>query len=118
MADHQLHHLKTCTKCNSSLAVEQFPRDKSRTDGRFPWCKSCKSEESKKAYKADPQPAKLRAARHREKNPDAMKAWRASNRGHIKTYNASWYWSRREAEREREKLWRARNPEYAARYYA
>lgn len=32
-----------CSKCGSDKPVDAFARDASRTSGRFPWCRECKS---------------------------------------------------------------------------
>lgn len=33
--------LKHCSKCKSAHPLDNFNRDRSRNDGRFPWCKPC-----------------------------------------------------------------------------
>lgn len=43
--------MKTCIKCNISQDFESFHRDKSRSDGIYPVCKSCKKEKAKVYYK-------------------------------------------------------------------
>lgn len=37
------HVTKTCVKCNEPKSVTEFHRDAGRADGRFPWCKACRS---------------------------------------------------------------------------
>jgi hypothetical protein len=36
--------MKRCTKCGQGKPVEQFNRDRTRPDGRFPWCRACKAK--------------------------------------------------------------------------
>lgn len=109
---------KTCTKCGAEKPHAYFPKDKTRQDGRFPWCRSCKSDAAKSLHRKNPEQARLRAARRREQKPEAMKDWRAANQDRIRAYNVDWYWSRRDEERERETRWRRDNPHYCAEYYA
>jgi hypothetical protein len=39
MADE--HDTKRCGRCNEEKPVDEFPGDKRRIDGRYPWCKPC-----------------------------------------------------------------------------
>ena len=38
---------KVCTKCRRELPLSEFTKNKSRSDGRQCWCKSCRSELNK-----------------------------------------------------------------------
>lgn len=35
---------KTCTKCNQEKSIDEFVRDSTRPDGRYPHCKSCRRD--------------------------------------------------------------------------
>lgn len=45
--------VKTCTKCGATKPVEAFPRDKTRKDGRHPWCKDHRPPPPDPVKKAD-----------------------------------------------------------------
>lgn len=36
--------MKTCRKCNESKGLSQFANQKSREDGKYPYCKPCERE--------------------------------------------------------------------------
>jgi hypothetical protein len=36
---------KTCTKCNETMDIEQFYRDKQKSDKRSSWCCECKRQD-------------------------------------------------------------------------
>ena len=46
--------MKTCPKCGETKPLDAFSKNKSRRDGRDCWCRSCKADGKKKAYKTDP----------------------------------------------------------------
>lgn len=116
MADAEIAQFKACTKCSESKPLEDFSRDATRTDGRFPWCRTCKSSAAKAAYAQNPEPTKERAARHRQQRPEMMRQWREANGDRIKAYSARWYAENREAERERYARFMAENPDYKREY--
>ncbi len=41
---------RRCKRCKKVKAVQNFSRDSSRPDGRFPWCKFCQSESTRTEY--------------------------------------------------------------------
>ena len=41
---------KICSHCNVSKDVSEFPKDKSRKDGFFSWCKDCFNKDKKEKY--------------------------------------------------------------------
>lgn len=98
MADQPLPDLKTCTKCCERKPPEEFSRDKSRGDGRFPWCKSCKRASSKAQYQADPEAHRQRSAKSRAERPQVMREWREKNRSKIRAYNVRYYADDRDAQ--------------------
>ena len=71
---------KTCTKCGCESPEDNFHRDKSRSDGRAPWCKVCVKANSKRCYDARPREDRLRVKR----------AWQSRNRDHVNSYNNRW----------------------------
>jgi len=46
---------KVCRSCGASKPAVDFSHDKSRRDGRYPYCKECKREQSKHFYRAKPE---------------------------------------------------------------
>jgi NAD-dependent SIR2 family protein deacetylase len=92
---------KTCLRCEQSLPLERFHRDKNRKDGRYPYCRSCHGAQVKartaspawKAHKKEYDRARYLANREAVivygkaaylKNPERVKerarAWVANNR--------------------------------------
>lgn len=47
--------MKECTKCLLTLPEEDFPKEKSRKDGLYPWCRKCLSSHRKERYKKRPR---------------------------------------------------------------
>jgi hypothetical protein len=71
--------LKTCNKCNSSLPLTLFNKERKNKDGLSYWCKTCSND-----YKMN----------WNKSNPDYMSKYRLVNRIKIsevvKTYKKSW----------------------------
>lgn len=42
---------KCCSKCKVEKLVSEFPSDKSRKDGLFPWCQECRRADRRARYK-------------------------------------------------------------------
>jgi hypothetical protein len=64
---------KTCRKCGQSLPVAAFRRDKSRPDGRHPYCRECKNAEDAARYRADPDAAYRRGRRYYLEHADQVR---------------------------------------------
>lgn len=47
--------MKKCSKCFLSLPFTDFPKEKSRKDGHYPWCKKCLSSHRKARYVQRPR---------------------------------------------------------------
>lgn len=63
---------KTCTKCKELKVPSSF---KLKSFGKYnSWCKACECKEQKQRYAADPNPARQRAYRQRDKIRAALKA--------------------------------------------
>lgn len=71
--------MKTCTRCEQMLALDQFVRDKNKKDGRASLCKPC--------------------------NRLRLKEFVANNREHVKEYRHRWGKKNSEALREKTKRW-------------
>ena len=82
---------KECTKCHEIKSVNEFSRDKSRTDGLKSQCKQCCKECSKQ--------------------------WRENNKEYKKEYDKQWRENNKEYKKECNKQWRDDNKEYRKQYY-
>jgi hypothetical protein len=101
--------MKTCSKCQNSQSLDNFTKDKQKSDGLCGHCKSCRKAWSSKKYsenkdeilarnrawqKENPDKKKAAATRYREENRASMIAyqreWRAKNPGKAASYTAKW----------------------------
>lgn len=74
MTEQNISTLKTCKRCENTLRIEEFNRDKNRSDGRFPYCRVCTRTESKKQYAKDLEKSKKQRQLYYQKNKSAHKA--------------------------------------------
>lgn len=77
---------KVCVKCLADKPMSEFNNDRTRKDGKFPYCKICKSSSDKQWVEADNDRVAKRASRSkqwREDNPEKarllVKNWKLSN---------------------------------------
>lgn len=66
---------KVCHKCGVNKHLSEFHRQASGPGGRRTTCKACRKIE----HRENPEPARLRVARARSKNPEYMRGWREAN---------------------------------------
>ena len=57
--------MKTCTKCGTTRALKEFPKDKLKKDGHKPACKECYKVYDKNRYWKDPEGQRKRVAEYR-----------------------------------------------------
>jgi hypothetical protein len=103
---------KACLKCGEMKVASGFSRDRTRRDGRHPYCKGCcralpRSEKQRKAakeragawYRDNPERVASYYARAEVKarRRDYMRAWRAANKTAVREY-AKGYERRRGSE--------------------
>lgn len=56
---------KKCSgKCKGLKPLSEFPRDSTRSDGRYAYCKECRSEFRRKHYRDNPEERRKIYARH------------------------------------------------------
>lgn len=84
--------MKTCTKCHTEKALDEFVKDKRRVDGRGSWCVPCNREYMRGVIKT-PKVAATRKAYY-EANKEAINAasrarW-AENKGEYKVAADRW----------------------------
>lgn len=86
--------LKCCTKCEEEKPRAEFSRDRSRKDGRAPWCKACVrrwqqenaehlADYHRRWQQANQEKKRAQARRYRERkaeDPDYRERRRANNR--------------------------------------
>lgn len=75
--------MKTCTKCGESRPVDQFVRDATRTDGRYPSCKICRRQWHDQKMRHD--------AAYRQGLQDRKKAWVEENIERHALYKRAWH---------------------------
>ena len=71
---------KTCPRCETAKPLDDFPRDRSRKDGRFPYCKACNSKHSRRW-----------ALEHPKQTAEYHRAYRSEHREAFSEYNAAWF---------------------------
>ena len=60
---------KTCAKCGETKPLEEYHRNKRRTDGRYPYCKPCKSADDRAYREKNRDAIAERMRRYNEENP-------------------------------------------------
>jgi hypothetical protein len=79
---------KRCTKCGEEKPRAEFSRDRSRKDGRAPWCKAC------------------------------VRRWHQENAEHLADYHLRWQRANRDKQRAQNRRYRERkrdDPDYRER---
>jgi hypothetical protein len=83
--------MKRCTKCREEKHPAEFSRDRSRNDGRAPWCKEC------------------------------VRQWHQQNAERLAEYHLRWQRGNRDKQRAQNRRYRERkrqDPEYRERWRA
>jgi len=75
--------MKVCSSCKVKKNLEEFYKDKSREDGFYPQCKSCRRIYYKKYYTKNKERIKKETKNYKEKNIERYKElisnWRKEN---------------------------------------
>jgi 5-methylcytosine-specific restriction endonuclease McrA len=122
--------LKVCTRCRTPKSLDEFPKDKSKKDGRYPVCKVCRSpianasyaarqpqerERRKARYHANPDKFRAESKRFREEHPeymrDYLRTYYEANKAELKADRRARYWSNVDAERRYRRQYNAANRE-------
>ena len=88
--------LKQCTKCQQCFPAspEHFHRDKTKTDGLMPQCKSCRKENAQRYYLENQESILQKNAEWKNNNPDKIaqqvKNWAANNPERRKKTQQEW----------------------------
>lgn len=121
--------MKTCSACGCVQAAELFCNDKSRKDGRHPWCQACrwarrdkdKSRACGRKY-ATKEKDKIRVyfrqwqIANREKLAAKARVYISENREHVRAVQAKWQADNRDKSRSYEKKWRRNNPDIVRKH--
>lgn len=79
--------LKVCSRCGTPKSLDDFPKDKSKRDGRYPVCKLCRSPLANASYAArQPQERTRRKVRY-DANPAKFRAESKRFRDHLRATN-------------------------------
>ena len=113
LVEHMNSELKTCLHCGAEAMRGEFPRDKTRPDGLFPYCKKCANA---RAYHVAHRGERVAAAkaRYQKQLPGDLEAkarWLAANKGKMQAYYHEWYTQRSETRRAQVSAWRRANPD-------
>lgn len=58
--------MKTCIRCKEAYPLKEFYRDRSKSDGRTPYCKKCRKEKAAAQYLKNPETPKNYANNRRK----------------------------------------------------
>lgn len=133
--------MKKCTKCGEEKELDEFHPRKDRKSGYQSWCKSCKNNLGREAYRKDPE-ARREAARqwvkdnpekncekvkrYYRQNPDIFRErarkYREQNSEKVKTRNRKYRAANlekvKEGVRKAGAVWRKKNPAKCKKYKA
>ncbi|CCF83624.1 HNH endonuclease [Nitrolancea hollandica] len=88
--------MKTCAKCGHTGALEDFHRDRSRPDGRFPYCKQCNTKHSRAWVE-----------RNHEQYKEYLRAYRDTHLEYLQEYGRAYSKARYQRLREEDpEIWR------------
>ena len=96
---------KRCSKCESIQPLEDFCKDKSRSDGRRSCCKDCHSLDDRRRYR-----------NNREPKLASVKAYQEKNKEVIRAYQKSYHRKNRQSIAAQEKAYRSKNRVAIAEY--
>ena len=109
---------KTCAKCGETKPLEEYHRNKRRTDGRYPYCKPCKSADDRAYREKNRDAIAERMRRYYEENREAIaereRSYREENRDAIAARKRRWQEENREALAEYKRRYREENREAIA----
>ncbi len=76
--------IKTCSSCKRGKALDFFPKDKRRADGKYIYCKSCAAEKSKQGYQSNIDHCRNlkrdQARKFSDENKARHKSWYETNK--------------------------------------
>lgn len=109
--------LKTCRKCRTDKPLEEFSRDRRKSDGRRSRCKECVCAQNRAYYAEHAEERreydKAYYAANAERVRARAKAYREANAEEVREKKRSYYAEHAEQEQKRVRDWEARNREAA-----
>jgi hypothetical protein len=82
--------MKKCGKCKQEKSLDEFYSNKSRTDGKSSWCKTCDLQKHKNSYEANPEAARQKTSEYRKNNLSSVVAANKEYRHNNKDKVAQW----------------------------
>ncbi len=86
--------MKVCRKCKEEKPLTEFYANKSSSDGRILYCRSCSKALKKVWYAENQEKVKAASAAYRAANQEKVKAastaYRAANQEKLRANSASW----------------------------
>ena len=70
---------KECLRCGTVENIENFNKDKSRKDGRHPYCRECQREISKPYFDSHKEHARVKSIEWYKNNKDKVKEYSSSD---------------------------------------
>lgn len=65
---YSLNIMKTCIRCGATFPLDHFYSDKSKKDGKTPYCRDCRRDKAKIQNDKDPDKARVRARARRNQD--------------------------------------------------
>lgn len=107
--------MKKCPTCLQEKELSDFPKDKSRNDGRYIYCRDCVSAKEKEKYNSNlehsRQLKRQQATKHRERNIVNSREWYQQNKEKVKQRVKKYRQENSEAFKEYQKQWSLENPD-------
>lgn len=107
--------MKICPHCSQEKELSDFPKDKSRKDGRYIYCKICTSLKSKKNYNKNliqnRELKRKQAIKNKVKNNQRNKKWYEENKEYKKEYTKNYRNKNKSWLKKYQKKWGKQNPE-------
>ena len=108
---------KTCTGCRETFpaTLEYFNKAKKGKFGMYARCKTCRSEQSRKWRKENPEKDRERKRKWRKENPEKAKEqsrkWKKENPEKDRAHKRKWRKENLEKDRGQKRKWKKENPE-------
>lgn len=113
--------MKVCSKCGDTHRLDDFPNDKSRRDGKHPYCKPCMRAKTSAWKQADPERARQLDTEWRKANIETKKAsdksYYEANREKVKANNRRAIAANPKKYAAHKKAWADRNRDKVKRAY-
>lgn len=110
-----IEETKKCSRCKEFKSVNEFPKNKSKSDGLAWYCKKCTNETGRERYKNNAEKMRTRNKEYCKNHPDrikkCMRKYYENNTEKVKARTKKWHDNNTEKIREMGKVWRSKNVE-------